>query len=61
MNYSFSISLDTSQKMLSENSDILGELLTAFIESIGKREKGQETLLQIDILCLPKEKKNQIA
>jgi len=61
MNSSFFISLDTDLKMLSDNSDILGELLTAFIESTAKREKAQEMSLRIEILCLPKGKKNQIA
>ena len=60
MNSSFFISLDIDQKTLSNNSDILGELLTAFIESIGKREKGPKTSLHIEILCLPSEKKKQI-
>jgi len=60
MNSSSSTSPVIDRKILSNAMAILEGLPIASIEFTVLREKGQETLLRVEILCLPKEKKNQI-
>lgn len=49
-----------NREMLSSLTAILEELPIVSIEYTALREKGQETLLRIEILFLLKEKKDQI-
>ena len=61
MNYSFYISLVSEPKMLYEISDTVAEQLIAFTTYIAKRESEHKRSYKLVILCLPQEKKNQIA
>jgi len=60
MNSSSYLLLDSGLKMLFDNLDILGEQHIASIEFTVSQEKGPKTSLKVNILCLPKGKKNQI-
>jgi len=60
MNSSSSTSPDLNRKTLSNLTDILEGQPIVSIEYTVLREKGQDTLLHIEILVLLEEKKNQI-
>jgi len=60
MNSSFSTLRALNRQMSVDLSAILDRLHTVSIEYTVIREKGQETLLRVEILCLLEEKTKQI-